>query len=93
MPGGRPRWTDEARQDLAAILDYIATDNPAAADTLLDRILIKSDSLPENPRSGRPGRLPGTRELVIHPSYILIYADTADQITILRLLHSARIWP
>lgn len=93
MRDGKPSWTDEARRDLAAIIDYIAKDNPAAADALLDRIIEKSDALPSNPLAHRAGRLSGTREMVLHPNYILIYALTDRDITILRVLHSARNWP
>ncbi|PLL11013.1 type II toxin-antitoxin system mRNA interferase toxin, RelE/StbE family [Tabrizicola sp. TH137] len=93
MPSARPDWTDEARQDLAAIIAYIAADNPAAADAFLDRIIDRTDSLPHHPHAFRKGRLPGTREMVLHPHYILVYAPRADGILILRLLHSARNWP
>ncbi len=84
---------DEARQDLAAIIAYIAADNPAAADVFLDRIIERTDTLPHHPHAFRKGRLPGTREMVIHPHYILVYATRNDGVTILRLLHSARNWP
>lgn len=84
---------DEARQDLAAIIAYIAADNPAAADVFLDRIIERTETLPHHPHAFRKGRLPGTREMVIHPHYILVYATRDDGVTILRLLHSARNWP
>jgi toxin ParE1/3/4 len=93
MPSARPDWTDEARHDLAAIIGYIATDNPTAADAFLDRIIERTDTLPHQPQAFRKGRLPGTREMVIHPHYILVYAVQNDGVTILRLLHSARNWP
>jgi toxin ParE1/3/4 len=93
MQSERPDWTDEARQDLAAIIAYIAADNPAAADVFLDRIIERTDTLPHHPHAFRQGRLPGTREMVIHPHYILVYATRDDGVTILRLLHSARNWP
>ncbi|MCZ8080347.1 MAG: type II toxin-antitoxin system RelE/ParE family toxin [Rhodobacteraceae bacterium] len=93
MQSARPDWTDEARQDLAAIIGYIATENPAAADAFLDRIIESTDTLPNHPHAFRKGRLPGTREMVIHPNYILVYAARDEAVTILRLLHSARNWP
>ena len=93
MPNARPSWTDEARQDLAAIIDYIASDNPTAADAFLDRIIERSNALPHHPHAFRQGRLPGTREMVVHPNYILVYSTDEGAITILRLLHSARNWP
>lgn len=42
---------------------------------------------------GRPGRAPGTQELVVHPNYIVIYDVTDDAIRILHLLHTSRQWP
>ncbi|MEZ5755535.1 MAG: type II toxin-antitoxin system RelE/ParE family toxin [Paracoccaceae bacterium] len=93
MQSARPNWTDEARQDLAAIIDYIASDNPAVADAFLDRIIERSNTLTDNPHAFRRGRLPGTREMLIHSNYILVYAVNAGAVTILRLLHSARNWP
>lgn len=93
MRNARPDWTDEARQDLAAIIGFIASDNPAAADAFLDRIIERADRLPHHPHAYRQGRLPGTREMVIHPNYILVYAVGKGAVTILRLLHSARNWP
>lgn len=93
MRNARPDWTDEARQDLAAIIGFIASDNPAAADAFLDRIIERADRLPQHHHAYRQGRLPGTREMVIHPNYILVYAVGKGAVTILRLLHSARNWP
>jgi plasmid stabilization system protein ParE len=42
---------------------------------------------------GRPGREAGTRELVAHKNYILVYDVTADMVRVLRVLHAARQWP
>lgn len=50
--------------------------------------------LVEFPESGRPGRVPGTRELVIpRTPYVVAYALTGDRIRILRVLHGAQMWP
>jgi len=45
------------------------------------------------PEMGKPGRVDGTRELVAHRSYLLIYAVKDDQVQVLRVLHTARQWP
>lgn len=53
----------------------------------------RAATLPDHPQAFRRGRLPGTREMVVHPNYILVYSSDEGFITILRLLHSARNWP
>lgn len=47
----------------------------------------------DHPGLGRPGRLQGTRELVAHRNYILIYDVAGDLVRVLRILHAARQWP
>jgi toxin ParE1/3/4 len=50
--------------------------------------------LAEMPRRGRPGRWPGTRELIVpRTSYIVPYRVAGDHIEILRVFHGARRWP
>ncbi len=80
-------------ESLQAIEDYIAQDNPAAA---VDMWLAIDDQVtqladPNFPR--RPGRVPGTLELVAHPSYVVILAQTLDTVTVLEVLHSAMRYP
>ena len=86
-------WTRPAWADRRAIRDYIAERDPGAALALDEVISERSGRLPSHPAMGRPGRLAGTRELVLHPNYILIYDVTGDSIRVLRLLHAARQWP
>ncbi|MFD3263955.1 type II toxin-antitoxin system RelE/ParE family toxin [Phenylobacterium ferrooxidans] len=86
-------WREAARADLLAIVDYISDDNPDAAQRLKDEIDEKVSKLPERPRLYRPGRVPGTREMVIRPNYIVVYAEDDRAVVILRVLHSARQWP
>lgn len=58
-----------------------------------DLILQKVQLLPANPRAYRVGRIPGTREMVVHPNYLVIYREDADGVIILRVLHAAQRWP
>lgn len=88
-----PVWKDAARADLLAIIDYISDDNPDAALALLDEVEKRVARLAQQPRSGRPGRMSGTRELVVQPNYIVVYAEAEDRVTVLRVLHAARQWP
>lgn len=86
-------WREAARADLLTIVDYISDDNPDAAQRLKDEIDEKVSKLPDRPRLYRPGRVPGTREMVIRPNYIVVYAEDDRAVVILRVLHAARQWP
>lgn len=88
-------WSPEATQDLAVLHAYIAEDDSAAAMRTVHRILdIVETALAGNPGMGRPGRVPGTRELVIPRSpFIVPYRIERGAIQILRIYHGARRWP
>lgn len=86
-------WTRPAREDRKAIREYIAVDNPSAALDLDELLSEKAARLLDHPGLGRPGRLQGTRELVAHRNYILIYDVADDLVRVLRVLHAARQWP
>ena len=86
-------WKAPAIADLLAIVDYISDDNPDAAHALMDEIQGKVAQLPAHPKRCRPGRVKGTRELVVRPNYIVVYAETTSAVTVLRVLHAAQIWP
>jgi len=86
-------WTPEAEQDRADIWDYIAADNAAAAARM---DLLFSDAaarLVDFPKLGRTGRIPGTRELIPHESYRLVYEVEGETLWVLALVHTARRWP
>lgn len=87
------RWTGPANADRRRIRDYIGRDNPQAALNLQEQLGRKAALLIDNPFLGPPGQIPGTRELVAHPSYRLIYNVRGDTVRILRVLHTARRWP
>lgn len=88
-------WSPEAVQDLTALRSHIAEDNPAAAQPVALRIVEAVEQhLPANPHMGRPGRVPGTRELVIpRTPYIVPYRVRRNVLEILRVYHGARRWP
>jgi addiction module RelE/StbE family toxin len=89
----RVRWSFDAEQDRHAIWEYIATDNPRAAariDTLFDDA---ARMLADFPLAGHVGRASGTRELMPHESYRLVYEVDGDMVWILALVHTARQWP
>jgi toxin ParE1/3/4 len=86
-------WTRSASADRKEIREYIAQDNPAAALALDELISEKASRLVDHPDLGRPGRVAGTRELVAHQNYILIYDTAGELVRVLRVLHVARQWP
>ena len=90
-----PIWSPEAIADLTALRAYIAEDNPAAARRIALHIIHNVEELlSANPDIGRPGRVPGTRELIIPKTpFIVPYRVQADTIQILRVFHGARRWP
>ncbi len=79
--------------DLDRIVDHIAQGNPAAALDMWDGIENQVERLCDFPRSGRTGRMPETRELVITgTAYIVIYI-LGDDVELVRVLHGAQKWP
>ncbi len=86
-------WKKQARADLLKIVQHIAEDNPDAAERLADAIEAKANSLMKHPKLYRIGRKRGTRELVAHPNYILIYRIEGQTVVVLRVKHVAQQWP
>jgi len=86
-------WRASALDDLDHIISYIAEHDLAAAERLLDAIEAAADRLAEHPFMYRSGRVPGTREAVVHPNYILIYHVTADAVEIISLVHARQEYP
>lgn len=86
-------WTRPAAADRREIRAYIAQDNPVSALELDELFSEKAGRLVDHPGIGRPGRVPGTRELVAHRNYILVYDVAGDMVRVLRVLHAARRWP
>ena len=87
-------WSNRATIDRLAIFIWIAEDNPQAAADVDDRIEAAAQRLKDFPNSGRPGRIEGTRELVIgRTPYIAPYQIIGDTVRVLRVIHGARMWP
>ena len=90
-----PIWSPQAIADLVALRAYIEEDNPAAAQRIAVHILRNVESLLSNRlQMGGPGRVPGTRELVIPRTPLIVpYRLVGNTIQILRVSHGARRWP
>ena len=90
----RVRWTRSALADLEAIGDFIARDNPVAAERMVVGLVASVDALRDHPNLGRPGRLTGTRELVVSGTpYLVPYRVLGDDVEVLAVFHGARRWP
>jgi toxin ParE1/3/4 len=88
------RWSPTAVADLQSIRDYIAKDSPTAARKVSQRIMDAVRRLESFPLSGRAGRVPETRKLVIPgTSYIAPYRLHCEEVLIAAVLHGRQSWP
>jgi plasmid stabilization system protein ParE len=87
----RVRWLRTALRNLDDEASYIALDDLAAARLVVERVLQAVAALEAQPGIGRPGRVPGTRELVVLKTrYIVPYRVCGEVIEILRVFHTSR---
>ena len=86
-------WTPQALQDRLDIWEYIAADNPIAASRMDELFSEAAARLADHPNLGRVGRIAGTRELVAHKNYLLVYEIAHETAWVLVLIHTARQWP
>lgn len=86
-------WTSHALRDKDDIFLYIAADDVDAAfrmDALFDEAAAR---LAEFPDLGHTGAIPGTREILAHRSYRLVYEVRDNTVLIVTIVHTARHWP
>jgi toxin ParE1/3/4 len=88
-------WTEQAIRQLDQAHDYITLSNSEeVAARITMQIVTSVQQLATFPMSGRSGRVPGTRELVIsNTPFIAAYAINQDRIVILAVYHGAQQWP
>ena len=84
------KWTKTALASVDEIAGFIAKDNPTRATSFVLELQSAVIQLQTHPGMGRAGRVPGTRELVLHKNYIAIYRVRGDVVEVLRLHHAAR---
>ncbi len=88
------RWTTPASEQLVAAYEYVAEDNPRAAEKVANHIWEMVNLLARNPMAGRKGRVSGTRELVIAATpFVVAYRVEKNEVWILAVMHAARKWP
>ncbi len=87
-------WSPKALLQLEGLWDFIADDSKAAADSVVERILLSVDLLKTQPEMGRSGRVAGTRELVIpRTPYFIVYRVKRGGLELIALLHGSQRWP
>ena len=84
------KWTRAALASVDEVAAFIAKENPTRATSFVLELQAAVTKLQAHPGMGRAGRVPGTRELVLHKNYIAIYRVRGDDVEILRLHHAAR---
>lgn len=90
----RIRWLRKALRNLDDEASHIAADDPAAARLVAKRVLDAVAMLEEQAGLGRPGRVPGTRELIVAKTrYIVPYRVRGEVVEILRVFHTSRRLP
>lgn len=88
------RYTRQALADLDEAQAYIALERPGAARAVGGRIREAIGGLAQYPDRGRPGRVGGTRELVITGTPFLVAYRVGDgHVDVLAIMHGARQWP
>ncbi len=88
------KWLRKALRNLDDEATYIAADDAAAARLVVKRVLEAVSTLAEQPGLGRPGRVPGTRELIVAKTrYIVPYRVRGGTVEILRVFHTSRRLP
>ena len=84
-------WLRTALRNLDDEASYIAHDSPQAARLVVQRVLTAAALLAEQPGLGRPGRVPGTRELLVPKTrYVVPYRVRGRVVEVLRVFHSSR---
>ena len=89
-------WTDPAWEDIDELSDYLVAheEDFQLAEEIVKRILEAPERLSVMPWSGKPGRVPGTRELLVQKTrYSLVYSVSDTTVFILRVIHSSRLFP
>ena len=88
-------WSEPADEDREKIILFIAQDNPQTAVAMDTLFTSSADSLAHLSTRARLGRVHGTRELVVHKNYILVFGidENVDTIYIKAVLHSSQQWP
>ena len=87
-------WSPRAVEHLTHLRSYIARDNPKAANRVATALLNAVELLAELPNLGRPGRVAGTREMVVPGTpYVIPYRIRGDRLEVIAVFHGRQKWP
>ena len=87
-------WSRRAIENLVALRGYIAEDSPRSAGSVAHKILGAVELLTAQPHIGRPGRITGTRELVVAGTpYVIPYRVRGGRLELLAVFHGRQKWP
>jgi toxin ParE1/3/4 len=87
-------WSPRAIEHLAQFRAYIAQDNPTAANRIGGTLLEVVERLAELPNLGRPGRVAGTRDLIVPATpYVIPYRLRGDRLEVIAVFHGRQKWP
>ena len=87
-------WSPRAIGHLADLRASLARENPGAAARTAATVLAAVDRLAELPNLGRPGRVSGTRELVVPSTrYVIPYRVRGERLEIITVFHGRQRWP
>ena len=90
----RIEWTSFALANASEIYEYIRKDNASAAVRVLRNIRGATEVLRKQPLLGRPGRILGSRELIVTGlPYVILYQVKDDRVEVLSVLHGKQRWP
>jgi toxin ParE1/3/4 len=87
-------WSPQAVEHLTHLRSYIARDNPKAANRVATALLNAVELLAELPNLGRPGRVAGTREMVVPGTpYVIPYRIRGDRLEVIAVFQGRQKWP
>jgi toxin ParE1/3/4 len=86
-------WAPEAEQDRDDIWFHVSAENPSADARMDELFSVEAARLGSHSKLGHPGKIAGTRELIPHESYRLVYEVHDATVWLLALVHTAQQWP
>ena len=87
-------WSRRAIRHLIRLREFIEKNSEQKASFVAKRILEAADLLQSHPEMGRPGRIVGTRELVVPGTpYIIPYRVRRERLELIAVFHDRQKWP